>query len=294
VVISNRQHPLVREFREVARGDHTRALVDGWHLLHDAARAGMAIRTVAHDGGDRGRGAAALIDRLSTSARVVTVSPAVLGAMSPVQTPTGVVALLDRPAQSLAMLRSPQPSLVLVVVDVQDPGNVGAVIRAAEAGGATGVAVTGASADPWSWKALRAASGSTFRLPVWRGDDAIAVCSELREAGVRVLATTPREGVPMYEAALDRSVALLLGSEGAGLSHAVLMTADDRISIPMVGVESLNVAVAAGVIVYEARRQRAERRTKGEGRRTGTKNEERERSTPGEHAAAAPAGEEAP
>jgi TrmH family RNA methyltransferase len=239
----------------LSRGDDTRALIDGWHLLHDAVAAGMAIDTVALAGRPPTASDDALMRGLGS--HVVEVNASVMDALSPVRSPSGVVAIVMKRTWPFQALFAHAPALVVIVDGVQDPGNVGAIIRAAEAGGASGVVLTGASADPWGWKALRAAMGSTFRVPVVVDADPIAVCDRLREAGVRVLATTPRDGTSMYDADLREPVAIAIGSEGAGLSVALTERADARLTIPMTaGVESLNAAVAAALAVYEVRRQR--------------------------------------
>jgi len=181
-----------------------------------------------------------------------------MNALSPVRTPTGVAALVKRSPATLTQVLAPAPSLVVVAFDVQDPGNAGAIVRSAEAGGATGVILAGASADAWGWKALRAAMGSTFRLPVLQQSDAATACDLLRKQRLKLLATVPRGGASMYRTDMRDDTALLLGGEGAGLSAEILQRADRQITIPMrAPVESLNVAVATGVLVFEAARQRA-------------------------------------
>jgi TrmH family RNA methyltransferase len=256
--ITSRQHPVVKRFRAAARGDETAALVDGWHLLAEARKAALDVETVAIAGDPPDRATARLIRDLETATRVVTVSPDVLHAISPVRSPSGVAALVRKRAASVSSTLTPSPALVVVAVDLQDPGNGGALIRAAEAGGATGVIFCGQSVDPWGWKSLRAAMGSTFRLPVAREADAVAVLRTLKQAGLRVVATIPRGGVPMHEAPLAGALAMLIGGEGDGLPPSLIDHADLPVSIPMAGeVESLNVAVAAAVLVYEVRRQRS-------------------------------------
>jgi TrmH family RNA methyltransferase len=148
--------------------------------------------------------------------------------------------------------------MVVVAVDVQDPGNVGALVRSAEAGGATGVVATSGSADPFGWKALRGAMGSAFRLPIARVADAgEAIALVRRVAGLRIAATVATQGVVMGQADLTGALALVVGSEGAGLPDEVVAAADLKVTIPMTPrVESLNVAVATALLVYEARRQR--------------------------------------
>jgi TrmH family RNA methyltransferase len=255
--ITSRQHPIVRAFKAAARGD-AEVLIDGWHLLHEATDAGLTISTIALLGAPQDPEDRHLLERLSRTGTVVTVSPAVMNAMSPVRTPSGVVALGAARRAALIDVLTPPPALVVVAIDVQDPGNAGAIVRSAEAGGASGVLFTGGSADPWGWKALRAAMGSTFRLPVVREPDVRQACAELQRAGLRLRAAVAHGGVPLERVDLRPATALLLGGEGGGLTQELLLLADEHVMIPMAApVESLNVAVAAALLVYEARRQRA-------------------------------------
>jgi len=146
---------------------------------------------------------------------------------------------------------------VIVLVGLQDPGNVGAIIRAADAAAATGVVACEGTADPYGWKALRGAMGSTFRVPVVPRQPAGLAVATARLHGLRVVAATPRGGTPLHEIDLRGPVALLLGGEGSGLASDVVQGADERVSIPMrAPVESLNVAVAGALLAYEAHRQR--------------------------------------
>jgi TrmH family RNA methyltransferase len=255
--VTSRQHRIVRAFKSAAQREGGMALLDGWHLLRDAANASVEITTVAISEPPSNVDDEALVDRLAHRAQVMTVSASVMDALSPVRTPAGVVAIVQASHSQFASLLAPPPALVVVAIDVQDPGNAGAIVRSAEAGGATGVIFAGESADPWGWKALRAAMGSTFRLPVTRELDTSVLLTRLRRAGIRLLATVPRGGRPMHDCNLRGDVAVLVGAEGAGLTESIAQDADDRVSIPMKHpVESLNVAVSAGVLVYEARRQR--------------------------------------
>ncbi len=267
--ITSRSNPLVKRYRDVASGkDSNLVLLDGPHLVGEARRAGLRIVAVA--GSSRGlalpamRAAANAIE--AAGAAVFSVTDDVLRAISPVRSPSGIVALAERPSWVLTQVLAPRPAadsaphaapqLVVIAVDVQDPGNVGAIVRAAEAGGATGAIFVGAAADPFGWKALRGSMGSALRLPLTVAT-VPDVVSAARAAGVRLMATVPRQGRSPSDMALTGPVAFLLGGEGPGLPAELVDAADDRVSIPMrPPVESLNVAVAAALLVYEASRQR--------------------------------------
>jgi TrmH family RNA methyltransferase len=257
--ITSRQNPLVERFRTAARGAGGALLLDGAHLVSDALAAGVRVReaAVAADAAAR-RDIAALVGRLADAGvEVVGVSTSVMAAISPVRSPSAIVALADRPHPAPDRLYSSTAPLVVVAVDIQDPGNVGAIVRVAEAGGASGVVVAGASADAYGWKALRGSMGSVLRLPivVQKARDDLF---EPRRHGCRVLATAPRGGRSLFDLDLTGPFAVLIGGEGRGLAPSLLAEADERLTIPMQPpVESLNAAVTAALIVYEAQRQRA-------------------------------------
>ena len=258
--ISSRQNPIVKRFRELirSRGDGDHVLLEGEHLVAEALAARVplevaAISAVQADG------------RLSTLAsqlrhaqvKTVAVSDAVLSAISPVRQPGGVVAIGRRRPATVEQALGGETQLVLLVSDVQDPGNVGAIVRAAEAYGVTGIVTGSGCADPFGWKALRGSMGSTFRVPVAADHDVLGAMTHARARGIRLFATVPRGGTGVDAVDLRVPSAILLGGEGAGLSEDLIEAADELLTIPMrPPVESLNVAVAAAIILYEASRQR--------------------------------------
>lgn len=228
------------------------ALIDGEHLVGEALDAGVPIGVLLTDGR-----ASRLADRAQKAGAAVYVgTPAVLDAASPVRTASGVVAIATWQPADLREALARAPALVIGLVDVQDPGNVGGAIRSADALGATGVAILDRTADPGGWRALRGAMGSTFHLPVARGSTA-EVLQEASRARIAVAATVAVDGAPVESADLRRPTLVLIGNEGAGLPADVVANADLRLTVPMRdGVDSLNVAVTAALILYEARRQR--------------------------------------
>jgi TrmH family RNA methyltransferase len=257
VAITSRRNPLVARYRAAARGEADGLLLlDGVHLIADAIRSGVIVRhaAVTH-GAQEQLDIHDVVSALTRSGvEVDVVGPTVIEAISPVRTSTGIVALVDRPADG--KWRVLDGDMSVVAVDIQDPGNVGAIVRVAEAGGASGVVAAGASADPFGWKALRGSMGSALRLPLATMSTADAI-AETRARGSRIVATAPRGGRTLFDVDLRGRIAILIGSEGHGLDSALIAAADERVTIPMrAPVESLNAATTAALIVYEARRQR--------------------------------------
>jgi len=246
----------VRQFREVAQGSTGDAiLLDGEHLIEEALTSGLTIDVVAFT---EQLATSSLATRVAGSkTRAVIVTNAVLDAISPVRSPSGAVGIASRPRSSLERVFVQSPQLILMLYDVQDPGNVGAIVRAAEACGATGIVCGERTADPFGWKALRGSMGSAFRLPLATKQPLDEALGMARDRRLRVFAAIARGGTTLPDADLRTPSAILLGGEGGGLPATLIEQADERLSIPMQPpVESLNVSVAAALVMYEATRQR--------------------------------------
>lgn len=266
--LSSRHNPVVKRFRELAAhpdADGAHLLLDGVHLVRDAHRAGVPFETVvvaaAAIDAHSEEGAMALeLERAGAS--VLAADGRTLEAISPVKTPSGIVAIAVRtPTAAAAVCRIPG-ALVVAAVDVQDPGNVGSLLRASEAGGATGALACGASANPFSWKALRGSMGATLRLPVASGLSAHDALRCMKDSGLRTIAAVARGGSDPDAIDWTGNTGLLLGGEGPGLGDDIAAACEARVTIPMAApVESLNVAVAGAILIYAARRQRIARRT---------------------------------
>lgn len=258
-VIRSRANPLVKRLLALkARADAGLALLEGEKLVREALSAGVPVlEAAATPRAWQGGTARATLDALgSRGVPVRTVDERVLAALSDAEAPQGVFAVARRPAFPEEAVFAGVP-LVLVAVGVQDPGNLGGLLRTAEAAGATGAYLAAGTADPFSWKALRGAMGSAFRLPHVRGLAATEILERLRARGVRAAAAVVRDGTAYTEARLDGPLALVLGNESAGLPDDVASAADLRLTIPLQGrAESLNVGVAAGILLFEAARRR--------------------------------------
>jgi TrmH family RNA methyltransferase len=255
--ISSRQNVSVSRYRGVTNGDEPGLLLlDGPHLVADALDAGIHIleALVAAEALEVSE-INALVERLEGAKVEVTAATApVMNAVSPVRSTSRIVAIAARPAlETRLFARANARALVVIACDVQDPGNVGAIIRVAEAAGGSGVVAAGQCADP-----LRGSMGSALRLPVAIRPRAADAIDEARQHGCRIVATVPGGGRNLFDVDLRVPVAVLIGSEGHGLTSEQIASADERVTVPMQPpVDSLNAAVAASLILYEALRQRS-------------------------------------
>jgi RNA methyltransferase, TrmH family len=233
-------------------------LLEGPKLVLEAAAAGLRfVEAAAAPRVEASALGARALDALrARSVPVRRMAEALVASLSDAHTPQGLVALAERPQPAAERIFAGTP-LVLVADAVQDPGNLGALLRSAEAAGATGALLTAGCADPFSWKALRGSMGSAFRLPLATGLALEAALERLAARGLAVYATAA-DGEKRYdEADLRGPVAVVVGSEGRGLALATQRQARARLRVPLAApVESLNVAVAAALVMFEAARQR--------------------------------------
>ena len=261
--ISGRQNPLVRAYRDLARTPDPaglRLLLDGAHLVREAHDAALSFESlvIASSRLDSDNEERALAESLARKGVDVAVAgDQTFAAISPVRTPSGLVAIAHRHPTTIDAILEQARLFALVVVDIQDPGNLGSLMRVAEAGGVTGIIIAGTSANPFSWKAVRGSMGSVLRLPVARGTSTDVVLEDMRKTNTKVIAAVPRDGWDPDAVDWSGRIALMLGGEGPGLSPQVVAAADERVTIPMQSpVESLNVAASAAIIIYAARRAR--------------------------------------
>ncbi|NQT21158.1 MAG: RNA methyltransferase [Planctomycetes bacterium] len=263
-IITSRQNSTVKRARGLARGKDVATApvmcVEGVRLLEDALAEGVRFDAVLLsprlDASERG---AALHQSLVQSGNpLLHATDPVLESISDAAGSQGVAGLAHKKKRQQTELFPPdQTPLVAVAWGVQDPGNLGTIMRTADAAGATGLITTLGTACPYNTKCIRASMGSIFRLPVIEADDGLPAIDMLREHHVAVIGTSLSDGSRHVDVDLTRPAAIILGSEGEGLPGDVLRRCDQTIRIPIhPKVESLNVASAAAVIFYEAARQR--------------------------------------
>ena len=259
-IIESKQNARLKELRRAlaSPGRNERGLVgiEGPNLLAEAVRAGLHIACVFV-----ALGSERLVEALGLpeAVEVLAMPRELLDATLTTETPQPVAALVEPPDWTWAHVvgdRKESAALIVMLAGLQDPGNLGTILRSAEAFGADGVLSLEGTVSEWNSKAVRASAGSVFRMPVLHAGEKEAM-ERLREAGVRILATTVQGAKPADLVDLAEPVALVIGNEGNGVPVDLALKADEAITIPCPGpVESLNAAVATSVLLYEAARQR--------------------------------------
>ncbi|MEG1677983.1 MAG: RNA methyltransferase [Clostridia bacterium] len=247
------KNPCVQAARELntahGRAEQNAFLLDGEHMVGEAlARCPQKVRSLFVDR-TKAEGYAALLQCLPSSAMVYAVPAHVLEAIAQVKTPQGVAAVCEKPEPA------PLDALgkrLLLLENVQDPGNVGTMLRTLDAAGFDGCILTSGCAEPYAPKALRATMGSVFRVPLCFASGAAEAAASLRERGYAVVGAA-LGGIPFYErTALPAHVCVMIGNEGAGLTAEALAACTHSYELPMRGgAESLNAAIAAAVFMYE-------------------------------------------
>ncbi len=262
-IITSRDNALVKHARAVRDGRVRESIfVEGLRLCEEALSASLAIQDVicteriASD--ERG---ARLLSAFNAAGNPVSiVSEFVFASISDTKTPQGIVALARRPASDKGALleRTSEAPLLVILHRINNPANAGAIFRTAEAAGAGGVILTEGTSDIFSPKAMRGAMGSSFRLPLWANASFEAALAWCKEQGIKTICADLRAERTHTEIDLTRAAALIVGAESTGLTTEEMALADEAMRIPMRSpVESLNVAVAAAIVLYEAARQRA-------------------------------------
>jgi TrmH family RNA methyltransferase len=254
-IITSRDNPLFKRLKKLAESARERretrtTLMDGEHLIEACLDAGGQPMTLLHGASCPPAVWQPLAERCA-SAKQVALADNLFAELSPVDTPTGVMAE--------AAWLNPAPSnatpLVLLLEDIQDPGNLGSLLRSAAAAGATLAVLSKGCADAWSPKALRGGQGAQFVLPILLRTD---LAAWVQSAGVPVWALALGGEQSVFDLDLRGAAAIAVGNEGAGLSPELIAASSGRAAIPMPGkVESLNAAAAAAIVLFEAVRQRS-------------------------------------
>jgi RNA methyltransferase, TrmH family len=256
MIITRRQHPLLKELRELRdKPNDTLLFLEGPKLVEEAIKASIPLKTLIVS--STYKESTDLLARARGRAKsIFEVSESIFASVSDLVEPQGLLAVGERPRWSWDHLKGKKPAPIIIVDGLQNPGNVAAVLRTAEAAGAAGVITTPTTARLNSPKALRGAMGSALRVPHLEHQEPGVIRDHLTNAGYTIYAADQAGSPSLLYTKVDwnRPCAIILGQEGSGVSDAWQAT---TISIPMEGsVESLNVAAAAAILLYESYRQR--------------------------------------
>lgn len=256
-VLTSLQNPLVKQFRKLhtAKERHKQGLflLEGTNLVTEAVAVAFPLQTVCCTERWQ-KNHLSLWNQLSQQCRTELVSEEIISAIATTINPDGVVAIASR---SVVTHKIPFTGIVLVLETIQDPGNLGTIIRTAAAADVSGLWISQDSVDLDHPKVMRASAGQWFRLPMQVSPDLLTTVNQAKTAGMQVISTLPTAEKTFWEVDWRKPSLILLGNEGAGLSNQLSTTADMAVNIPLANqVESLNVAIATALMVYEAYRQR--------------------------------------
>ncbi|MBD0370851.1 MAG: RNA methyltransferase [Pyrinomonadaceae bacterium] len=261
-LITSRHNALAKHARSVRdrRDGQEQIFIEGLRLAEEAVRSRLVVQDALFTEKFQSaeRGAKLLSELKSSGARLSLMSEDVLASVSDTRTPQGIVLLASRPRVNReSLFVGANPPLLVIIHSLNNPSNAGAIIRTAEAAGATGIISTRGTTDLFSAKALRGAMGSSFRLPLCAGLEFTEALNLCAGHNVRTIGAALSAAKYHTDADWTGSCALVLGSEAAGLTESEVSMLDEAVRIPMrPPVESLNAAVASGIILYEAARQR--------------------------------------
>lgn len=263
-MISSLQNPKIKYIRKLAqrnfRQKERKLVVEGIRLVEEALTSHWHTETFVYteEGVQGERGEKLLKLAVQRKADIFQVPQSIMKELSDTETPQGVLAVLWQPELALAdVLPSGRQPLVVVVDGVQDPGNLGTIIRSADAAGAGGVILLKGTVDLYNPKTLRSTMGSLFHLPIVPVEDVEKALKYLTSVGLTLVVGEPVGGVPLFSTDLTIPVGLVVGNEGAGPRPEVFQYRHRKVTIPMPGrAESFNVAMASAILLYEVVRQR--------------------------------------
>ena len=243
-------------FRRAELTPQGECAIEGVKLIEEALRSGQQLESVFFSESARPL-AEKLLPQINAHTETLVLPNTLFNSIVPSDAPQGVAALLKLPAfTSMQLLERASDSPLVVAAGLQDPGNLGTILRSAEAFGAAGIFLTEGTVSPYNSKVLRGSAGSIFRLPFLQ-ISSVKLIPLLRARGVRLLATSSHQGTPLPRISWTLPLAIFIGNEGAGLSHELARQMDETLVIPQAEqVESLNAGVAASIVLYEAARSR--------------------------------------
>lgn len=251
--IQSKDNSLIKDIKKYKekkyRNLNGKFLIEGWKLIEEALKAECLIEYILFDDKQEDK-VLYLKDKFQSNIECIKVSKEIIKILCSTETPQGIVALVQKKSYELHF----EDGFYILADKVQDPGNIGTIIRSAHGSGAKGIILTKGTVDIYNEKVIRSTMGSMFHIPIF--ENAEEVICNLKERGYKFVVSSLQTDTNFYEEDLKRNIVICIGNEGNGVSDEIYELADVKVKIPMPGgVESLNVAVAASIMMFEAVRQ---------------------------------------
>ena len=263
--VSSLSNPLIKEYKKLLhnrqyRQKTNKIILEGPNLVREAFKAGFIPEVVFYTRDYFESSGIEWLTKLPREVKQVVLSEAVFKSIAETETPRAVAAILPFSSDHRDIPLASEPRLILILDRLQDPGNMGTIIRTAAAAGVDQICYSSGSVDPYSPKVLRSTAGTIFNISLKAVDDLKALIADCREKGIRVITTCARSGLQLWNADLKGPIALIIGNEADGVSPQLNTASELKVSIPLAGsVDSLNAGVAAGIIMFEIVRQNTTR-----------------------------------
>ena len=263
IEISSQENPVIKHIKQLSkrkyREKYREFKIEGVRMIHDALENGKNIKSVLFCDALKGvSGGEKLLERLNQQGiKIYHIPQKMFEELSDIESPQGVMAILAFHTHELEEVLTHSKGFFLILDRIQDPGNMGTMIRTADAAGADGIILTKGSVDPYNEKVIRSTMGSIFHIPILTMGDTMDVLGCMKQRGIKIVTTSLNTEHYHYDIDLKQKIAIIVGNEGNGVEEDVIRASDYTVKIPMLGrAESLNASVAASLMLYEVVRQR--------------------------------------
>lgn len=263
IEITSMKNPLIKEvkslYRKKERIRSKSFIIEGIKIIEEAIDNKYEIKNIIYtDKLLKAKGGADFFEKIRSLKELVYVKDNIFKEISDTENPQGVLALSKFKYNELVDIKSKDNPFYLLLDELQDPGNMGTIIRSADAFNIDGIIITEGCVDPYNPKVVRATMGSIFRVPIYYNSNGLKGLEELKKLGIEVYSTALEESSPIFEVDYDKGIVLVIGNESRGVSKEIYSISDKLIRIPMPGkAESLNAGIAASIIMYEGMKQRS-------------------------------------
>lgn len=260
--ITSIKNPLIKEikslYRKKSREKNNSFIIEGIKMVEEAIDNSYPIKNIIYtDQLLKIKDGENFFEKIKELDNIIYVPNNIFNEISDTENPQGILGIARFEYKELNRIKSKEKPFLLLLDEVQDPGNMGTIIRTADAFNADGIIITDGCVDPYNPKVVRATMGSIFRVPLYYTSNGIQELNNLKDMDIQLFSTSLTGSIPIYEADFSEGFVLIIGNESNGVSEGIISLSDKLIKIPMLGgAESLNAGVAASIIMYEVMKQR--------------------------------------